>query len=469
MTASTASLAARLESVISASHVTADPRVCEKYSIDNLLPSAVVHPASAEEVVEIVRFAISEKLALVPCGARSKLGIGMPPSRYHIALDMSGLRQIAHYDSGDLTLSVDAGMPLAELAEILARKNQFLPLAVPFLEEATVGGTIASGVESSLQCAYGSARDFLIGAEFVNGSGALTKSGGRVVKNVSGYDLHKLLIGSLGTLAAITRLNFRTFPSPPGYGHAVTTFSSFEAAINFQSLIVKSPLKPSSLEILDPAMAQRISSVKKSSAAPPFAAAAPSSAAWFVKDRWHVSVTFEGNDAVLRRYERDLTRWASESRAASSRFLDPAEDELLGWSLREVLQLLQFATPGATIFKLSLLPALDADTRRFRTIAEQCAIPSALLYRDSGALYFALLPETDEVGDLTQLARAARAIFDFASSKRGHASIITCPISLKRNVNVWGPPRSDSGLMGRVKQAFDPQNIFAPGRFVAGI
>ncbi|HXM95683.1 MAG TPA: FAD-binding oxidoreductase [Candidatus Dormibacteraeota bacterium] len=463
MTASTSNLAARLESTISAPHVTADFRACEKYSIDNLIPSAVVHPASAEEVAEIVRFAIFEKLAVVPCGARSKLGIGMPPARYHIALDMSGLRQIAHYDPGDLTLSVDAGMPLAELSQILARKNQFLPLAVPFFEESTVGGTIASGVESSLQRAYGSARDFLIGAEFVNGSGTLTKSGGRVVKNVSGYDLHKLLIGSLGTLAAITRLNFRTFPSPPGYGHAVTTFSSFEAAINFRSLIVKSPIKPSSLEILDPAMAQRISSVKKSSAA------TSSSAAWFVKGRWHVSVSFEGNDAVLRRYERDLTRWASESRAASSRFLDPSEDELLGWSLREMLQLLEFATPGATIFKLSLLSALDADTRRFRAIADQCSIPSALLYRDAGALYFVLLPETDEVGDLTQLARAARAIFDFASSKRGHASIITCPTSLKRNVNVWGLPRSDSVLMGRVKQAFDPQNIFAPGRFVAGI
>jgi len=87
-----------------------------------------------------------------------------------------------------------------------------------FFEDCTVGGTIAAGADSALRFSYGSARDFLLGAEFVNGEGTFTKSGGRVVKNVTGYDLHKLLIGSLGTLAVITRLNFRTFPCAPGYG-----------------------------------------------------------------------------------------------------------------------------------------------------------------------------------------------------------------------------------------------------------
>src|ERR1700737_2527273 len=116
-------------------------------------------------------------------------------------------------------------MTLKALQQELGEKRQFVPLSVPFLGQTTIGGTIASGVDSSLRLLYGSARDFLIGAEFVDGKGAICKSGGRVVKNVTGYHLHKLLIGSLGTLAAITRLIFRTFPSPPGYGPLVPTFS----------------------------------------------------------------------------------------------------------------------------------------------------------------------------------------------------------------------------------------------------
>src|SRR6202049_2128861 len=226
MNTTTTNIAARLESVIGAARVNGSSESCAKFAVDGVVPSAIARPTSSAEVVEIVRFAKSEKLALIPCGRRTKLGIGMPPARYDIALDITGLNQIAYYDPGDLTLSVDAGMNLVQLAEALAQQKQFLPLAVPFFDQCTVGGTIASNIGSALRPGYGSARDFLLGAEFVNGAGTFTKSGGRVVKNVTGYDLHKLLIGSLGTLGAITRLNFRTFPLPEGYGPLVCTFMS---------------------------------------------------------------------------------------------------------------------------------------------------------------------------------------------------------------------------------------------------
>ena len=192
----------------------ADASDRESYAIDGFIPAAVARPSTTEEAAEIVRFAAKDKLAVVPVGACTKLSIGATPARYDIALDMSALSQISHYDPADLTVSVEAGMPLATLNATLREHNQFLPLLVPFYSQATVAGTIASGIDSPLRQAYGTARDFLLGAEFIDGTGALVKSGGRVVKNVTGYDLHKLLIGSLGTLAVITRLNFRTFPAP---------------------------------------------------------------------------------------------------------------------------------------------------------------------------------------------------------------------------------------------------------------
>src|SRR6266487_3014714 len=137
MTNASANLAARLESLIGASHVGADPSVCADYAVDAVLPSAVAKPASAEEVAAIVRFAALEKLAIVPCGNRTKLRIGMPPSRYDLALDMTGPSQIAHYDPGDLTLSVDARLPLdtlparlsADLAPLPRPGRRFAPMS----------------------------------------------------------------------------------------------------------------------------------------------------------------------------------------------------------------------------------------------------------------------------------------------------------------------------------------------------
>ena len=174
----TANLAAKLQSLLGATNVIAPEDSPTSFAVDGVSPAAIIQPASAEEVAEVVRFAAAEKLAFVSCGSRSKLELGMPPARYDIALDMTGLCRIAHYDAGDLTLSVDAGMPLRQLEQALAEKQQFLPLAVPCFETSTVGGAVASGIDSVLRQQYGTARDFLIGAEFVDGTGASAKAAG---------------------------------------------------------------------------------------------------------------------------------------------------------------------------------------------------------------------------------------------------------------------------------------------------
>src|ERR1700686_5466549 len=320
-------VAARLETVIGAARVNGNSESCAKFAVDGVVPSAVVRPASSAEVVEIVRFANSEKLALIPCGNGTKLRIGMPPARYDIALDTTGLNQIAYYDPGDLTLSVDAGISLTQLADALAQQKQFVPLSVPFFEECTAGGTIASNMGSAVRPGYGSARDFLLGAEFVNGAATFTKSGGRVVKNVTGYDLHKLLIGSLGSLGAITRLNFRTFPLPEGYGHLVSTFSTVDSIMRFKAMAARSPLTPSSSDILGPEVAQTVAEFKedRDSALP----------SWFMSGEWHVCVGFEGAETILRRYSSELVQYAQKCGANNYHLLDESDDKVLGGALRE--------------------------------------------------------------------------------------------------------------------------------------
>jgi glycolate oxidase FAD binding subunit len=474
MTATSTSFSANLASIVGPPRVLTDPVPCAAYAVDETIPAAVAKPASTEEIAAIVRFAALEKLAVIPCGNRTKLGIGMPPSRYDIALDMTALNKIAHYDPGDLTLSVDAGLSLAKLNAALFEHKQFLPLLVPWYSGSTIGGSIASGVDSPLRQFYGTARDFLIGAEFVDGTGKLCKSGGRVVKNVTGYDLHKLLVGSLGTLAIITRLNFRTFPSPLASRGFVASFPNAEGAFVLRRSIVESSLTPLTLDIVSPELAQLFATRTPSAPeAPVFngenhtspQSLLPPIGDWFRPREWQLCAAFAGTPEVLARYERDLLRFATNANATSTKFLDDTTRPALWGRLRECLSMLLEVSPAAAIFKISVLPghyaALFAGLRQ---IADRAALPHALVARAGGTIYFALLPSPANEGTTAALSPCIAQIFDVVSASSGRASLLFVPPTNKKSTNVWGSPGSDLALMRRLKAAFDPQNIFAPGR-----
>ena len=417
-------------------------------------------PGCAEETAEVVRFAAREKLAIIACGGRSKLGMGMPPARYDIALDMTRLQSIDHYDPADLTLSVDAGMQLSQLHEILGEQKQFVPLAVPFFETATIGGTVACGMDSAIRHGYGAVRDFLLGAEFVSGLGTSTKSGGRVVKNVTGYDLHKLLIGSLGTLAVITRLNFRTFPVARGSAHLVASFSSIAAVTRFQSLLQESYLTPASFDVLEPKMAARVGAAGKYSGAVED---------WWDAEKWQACIGFEGEEIILQRYARELAAFAEAGGATGVRLVEMPASGKLGAMLREVLSGLRVQEENVTIIQVNVLPVLGADTARLLESTQKYSVECAMLARVSGAVYLALYADGQSEERMARLMNACTAISSFATEHQGYSSILFCPPELKRKMNVWGAGGPDLSLMRRLKKAFDPQNVLAPGRFIGGI
>jgi glycolate oxidase FAD binding subunit len=458
--------APRLESVFGASHISIDPAVCSGYAIDEIAPFAVARPVSAEHAAEILRFALLEKLAVIPCGNRTKLAIGMPPSHYDIAIEMTAINQIAHYDADDLTLSVDAGANFNDFAVPLYRQKQFLPLSVPFYFDSTIGGIVASGVDSALRHSYGTVRDFLLGAEFIDGTGARCKSGGRVVKNVSGYDLHKLLVGSLGTLAVITRLNFRTFPLPPEARGFVASFSSADYAFELCRKISASPFHPASIDLLSPGVTQIFED--QTPDPDPLEPLPTNLAELFPTNLWHLCISVEGTAEVCDRYIRELTELANESAAQNLHAMhanDPAAADL--WHhISQTIPSLLASSPSAVIFKIAQLPTrLRVLLSKLIAICGQSQLPHAALARASGILYFALLPQSNDTVTLANLESAARAIFTLCSQESAAASNLFCPTKIKRALNICGaPPRPDATLMGRLKSAFDPQNLLAPGR-----
>src|SRR5580658_3930999 len=344
------SVTSRLAEIVGAANVASDFAQLATFEIDRKLPAAAVRPGTSEEVAEIVKFAASEKLALVPTGARTKLGIGYAPSRYDLALDMTRLNKVIAYDPGDLTLSVEAGVPLTKITQLLAEHRQFLPLALPFSAHTTVGGAIASGVDSPLRQFYGTARDFLLGMEFVTGEGVAAKSGGRVVKNVTGYDIHKLMIGALGTLGVITRLNFKTFPMLTSIRAFMATFQTVERACGMRNRVSQSALTPLTMEITSP----RVAELFASDAALRYERA-PMLPNVISSSEWALSTGYAGNDRVRDRIAKDLQRMAEQSAATGFTIL--GENLPPAWARkREFIPIALASSPATTIVKISVLP-----------------------------------------------------------------------------------------------------------------
>jgi glycolate dehydrogenase FAD-binding subunit len=457
----TADVAGRLAETIGSKRVVSAAEELEAYAVDGLVPSAIVRPGSPEEAAEVVRFALAEKLAVLPLGSRSKSELGLSPERYDVAVDMTGLHAIAHYDAGDLTLSVDAGMPLRELEMHLKQQGQFLPLAVPCFESATVGGTIASGIDSALRLQYGSARDFLIGAEFVDGTGQLCKSGGRVVKNVTGYDLHKLLIGSLGTLGIITRLNFRTFPLAPASAGHLAGFEELQAALEYRGAIEKAGLPLANLEVMNPRAAAMIRAILQRSGE-----VSPSE---LEREQWFVYASFEGSKEVVQRIAEELEKIVRGMNAGLSRSLENSEEEALGGMLRESFEWLRWASAANVICRLAL-PKLSAQIlAALAQMAEEAVLNAALLVRSAGIVYFTALAQDADETAIAALAKIAARAKALAHAERGYATLLHAPLAIKQMLAADGAIEIDLPMQQRVKQAFDPSGVITPGRVVGGI
>ena len=252
----------RLAGIVGPAHVISESPELSSYEIGGHKPSAVVRPGSAEEVAEIVKFASSRKIGAGSPAARARSfrwaclrgnTISRSISRDSIALPLT-IR-------GTSRLPSSRACGCTPLEKVLGEHKQWLSAGRSvYVAQTTTGGAIASGVDTPLRQMYGTARDYVLGMEFVTGEGVAVKSGGRVVKNVSGYDMHKLMMGALGTLGVITKINLRTFPVPVATSVFVASFDSAARAIELRHRFARSPLRPMSLEILSPSAAAMLAS-----------------------------------------------------------------------------------------------------------------------------------------------------------------------------------------------------------------
>ncbi len=416
------------------------------YAMGPLVPLAAVRPRDAKEVRTVISWAHRAGIAVYPSGGRTLVQLGNAPTRPGILLDLTALNRVVDFQPADLTVSAEAGVTLAQLNDVLAQDGKHVPIAAPISNRATVGGTLATGISGPLRSAYGLPRDWLIGVNVVGADGTQTKAGGKVVKNVTGYDLNRLYTGSLGTLAVITEATFKLAPAPTEWAVIVAAFSAPDAAAGAAQSLQAQHYAPLGLHVLTGEAAKRM--------APSVAGSA-------------IAVAILGGRpaSMKRRVEDTVGLWVEVGNTVQVALGDNAN------GLIDALTDLPASaeSPPAICVRINAQPSALREILAFSDTPLCSASPPSVV-ADVGFGGGRLLWWDDLAdGDPTAIAAGLRGIQSAAASLGGGAIIERCPDNIKANIDVWGEQPSGMEIMRRLKRQFDPHNILNPGRFVGGL
>jgi glycolate oxidase FAD binding subunit len=398
----------------------------------------VAAPASTQEAGALLRAAAELNMSVVPRGTGSRIDWGLRPRSCDLIVDTRRLDAIIEHAAGDLVVRVEAGVRLDDLQDKLAAEGQRLALDPP--GRSTIGGLTATGVAGPLRFRYGAPRDLLIGITVVRADGIVAKAGGKVVKNVAGYDLGKLFAGSYGTLGLITEATFRLHPRPAAAAWITLDCPDPATAESAARAMAGSPLAPSAIELDWPSTSLPIA----------------------------VGVLLEGDEiSVTERVERMRRllgdRGTAESRSAQPKRADrdldvPATTPAQGTQVRIAFWAGQLSSVLGTI----------------RAAAAEQGLDPAVGGSAAGVLHVSLERESP-AADVVQFVTALRAGLDRLSGPAegvppsvASAVVLSAPADVRDAVEMWGPvPSLD--LMRRIKDQFDPEHRMAPGRFAGGI
>lgn len=371
-------------------------------------------PSTIEELREILARCGDEQASIETRGSFSKQSFGGPIPRTSYCLQTSRLNRLLAYEPADLTVSVEAGMRYADLSRTLAENNQFLPLDPPYAKDATVGGILAANSSGSRRRRFGTARDMTIGMRFATLDGKLVSSGGMVVKNVTGLDMAKLMIGSYGTLSVIASANFKVFPIPESSASFVFSSASNESLLNVRKEILGGLLQPIAIDWLDALAAQAVG-----------LGGSPA-----------LLVEAMGSPSVTRRFSTAFDALS----ATHGVDVDAASEEL--WErVRECGPNWLATHPSGALVRCSTV-----QTRLAELLEAAARTGCAVALRAGNASGHLMAPDEDS---------ARRAIIELRE-RAFHATLEAGSDSLKQDIRQWNAGGNELQLMQRIKADFDP-------------
>lgn len=444
-------LRAELAAIVSDARVASDEAACSAYAVDGVVPKFVVYPPSAEEVAALLRFAGEHDLAVIACRNGTKLGTGDLPRRYDVALSLKEMNRVWHYEPADLTITVEPGIKFADFQWFVARRGLWLPLDPAGASRASIGGILATNSAGPLRLHYGAPRDMVLGMKVATVEGKIIKTGGRVVKNVAGYDLAKLLIGSYGTLGVMVEATLKLFPLPVARATFVLAVETLEVARELRRRILVSPLEPMRMLLLDATAASVARSLPsgRQDAHP-----------------WEMWVEGGGTPKVIERYARDLDALGRELGAQVTR-LEAESSEILWGRAADLRSWLPEAESGVLILKAALpIGAGEEFLSSIRQATEQKKMRLAMFSEAGVGVVRVCVFEAREPEGIPAFVNRLRQ----TAQELGGALVVEhCPLELKSRIETWGPPGDDFDVMHKLKLAWDPKGILAPGRFLGGL
>ncbi len=425
-----------LAAIVGGEHLTTAPPELAAAAVDGVIPRWLARPASLDEVSRLIALASAEGLAVAPRGSGSALDLGAPPARLDLVVDLSRLTAIVDYVPADMVATAQAGVTLDILARELGKHGQMLALDPHGGASRSVGGVLATNASGPRRFRYGTGRDLLLGARFVQADGTVTWGGSKVVKSVTGYDIPKLLTGSLGTLGVIVEATLRLHPVQPASGSWLFSFPSREAAGALASSVLASSLEPDRLAWLNAAALGRVGQ----DPAPAAVAVSVASVAEAVTSQGALFGAMASRLGA-RISTLDESFWPRVGGALA----DPIVVKIASEIRRLPFWAGEIESAGAR-HGLSAAVVGEAGNGILRAAFEGSVLPESWAREIIAPLREALAAEG------------------------GNLVVERAPLGLKRAADVWGPvPEAALAVMKRLKAEFDPRGTLNPGRFVGGL
>jgi glycolate oxidase FAD binding subunit len=377
----------------------------------------VIAPSNSSELAEALRAAASAGQTIALHGNSSKRRMAGPIQPADVEISTLSLRGVIQYEPQDLTISVAAGLAWRELVRLLAEHRQMVPLDPPFADASTVGGVIAANCSGPRRRLYGTARDLVIGMQFVTLEGKLVQSGGMVVKNVAGLDMAKLMIGSFGTLAAVAVVNFKLHPMPHMERSFLLPFASLPDAIAARDRILRGQLQPAAIDLLNPAAARTLGNAS-----------------------WVLALRAAGNAAAVDRYEREFASLPDALAFEDDRHLT-------------LWQHIENFTPSF-LFQHEDGVVVRASCTLKESEAVMESFPGPAIARAGNGVCYGYFEHAQAAAEWMAgtAGRAAKVVVEFA------------PDRVRGEMELWPSVGPDFEIMKRVKNLFDPGNLLNRGR-----
>lgn len=396
--------------------------------------ACIVHPSTLEMLATVVGYAHHHGWPLAIVGSGSKITWGGLRSGIQIAVSTAHLNRLVDHAVGDMTVTVEAGMPLSTLQPILAQEGQWLPVDPLYSDQATIGGTIATAATGSLRHRYGGIRDLLLGITIVRCDGQIAKAGGRVVKNVAGYDLMKLFTGSYGTLGVISQATFRVYPLPEAT-QTIVLVGDADNIAQASRTVVGSALTPIAVDLLSAELVKLLD----------------------LGTGLGLAVRFQGfSPSVIEQGDRVCA--VADALGLTHQTLWGQADDQWWQHLHQSMAQTMAPAPPTLLCKVGI-----RSTEAVTLLQQVATLPGSrtIIHAASGTGWLRL-------ADSIAIAEVM-AIRAYCQAAGGYLSILEAPIALKQGCDLWGYHGNALDLMRRLKHQFDPSNLLNPGCFVGGI